>query len=54
MHRRQIELGDSAFFNDTTHRKATQALFCLKFVLFYAFVLIQIFEIEVLCLFMLS
>lgn len=41
-------------FNHKVHRQITQAFFCGKFVLFFAFVLVQTFEIEVLCLFMMS
>ena len=42
------------FFQSKRHRQLTQALFCVKFVLYLAFILVQTFEIEVLCLFMLS
>lgn len=42
------------FFQSKKHRQLTQAVFCIKFILYLAFTLVQTFENEVLCLFMLS
>jgi len=44
---------DVMIFSFELQRKWTQTLFSIKFLLYYGFVLMQSFEIELLCLFVL-